>query len=520
MRLRAYYLFGVEKSYFCRRKPTCSHRAGSSTLNRVKQSAPETALPAPISVQCDAGEPREFRTSFHIGRAANCELCISDAHVSRNHAEVCPENGSWVIRDLRSSNGLFLDGKRVTSAPLQAGTVIRLGIDGPQLRFQLPAPESVPAQAPPAGEDTIVSRYAERYFGGADLRDRAAGDHTMYIRRAFQKVQSRQRRYYVALLSTVLCAAGLTLGYALHLRREVARNRELARSLFYSMKTLDMEIAALRLSVGQTQNENAVQAINRYEQRRKQMEQTYDAFLVSAHVYKPGMTDRQRLIFSVARSLGECELDMPEDFSEEIERYIRGWISSGRFLRDIRTAQQQGYTQSIPRELEEHGLPPQFFYIAMQESDFNPQASGPSTRFGIAKGMWQLIPGTAVRYGLHLGPYTDLSRADPSDEREQAPKATRAAAEYLQNLYSTDAQASGLLVMACYNWGEYAVLPFVRKLPPNPRDRNFWKLLAAHRSEVPQQTYDYVLSITAAAVVGENPRLFGFDFDNPLRNQT
>jgi len=33
---------------------------------------------------------------------------------------------------------------------------------------------------------------------------------------------------------------------------------------------------------------------------------------------------------------------------------------------------------------------------------------------------------------------------------------------------------------------------------------------------VPKETYDYVLYIVSAAVIGENPRLFGFPFDNPL----
>jgi hypothetical protein len=51
-------------------------------------------------------------------------------------------------------------------------------------------------------------------------------------------------------------------------------------------------------------------------------------------------------------------------------------------------------------------------------------------------------------------------------------------------------------------------------MPKNPRDRNFWKLLQKYR--IPKETYDYVFSIVSAAVIGENPRLFGFDFDNPL----
>ena len=71
--------------------------------------------------------------------------------------------------------------------------------------------------------------------------------------------------------------------------------------------------------------------------------------------------------------------------------------------------------------------------------------------------------------------------------------------------------------MACYNWGEDYVLPLVRSMPANPRERNFWRLLASYRSRIPPETYDYVFSIVSAAVIGEDPRLFGFDFDNPLK---
>lgn len=130
--------------------------------------------------------------------------------------------------------------------------------------------------------------------------------------------------------------------------------------------------------------------------------------------------------------------------------------------------------------------------------------------------MWQFIPDTATKYGLKVGPLVELRRPDPSDERDQYEKATPAAVSYLKDLYSTDAQGSGLLVMSCYNWGEDQVLPLVRSMPANPKDRNFWRLLAQHRAKVPQETYDYVFYIFSAAVIGEDPHLFGFDFENPL----
>ena len=87
---------------------------------------------------------------------------------------------------------------------------------------------------------------------------------------------------------------------------------------------------------------------------------------------------------------------------------------------------------------------------------------------------------------------------------------------YLKDIYSTDAQASGLLVIASYNWGEDKVIRIVRSMPANPKERNFWRLLTEYRDKLPKETYDYVFYIFSAAVIGENPRLFGFKFDNPL----
>jgi membrane-bound lytic murein transglycosylase D len=130
--------------------------------------------------------------------------------------------------------------------------------------------------------------------------------------------------------------------------------------------------------------------------------------------------------------------------------------------------------------------------------------------------MWQFIPDTGRQYGLQPGPYYREARIDPEDERLNWEKATSAAASYIKDIYATDAQASGLLVMASYNWGERRVVERLKKLPMNPRERNFWNLLAHYRDDVPDQTYNYVFSIVSAAVIGENPRLFGIPLDNPL----
>jgi len=83
-------------------------------------------------------------------------------------------------------------------------------------------------------------------------------------------------------------------------------------------------------------------------------------------------------------------------------------------------------------------------------------------------------------------------------------------------IFSTEAQASGLLVTALYNWGERRIIELIRTWLKNPRETNFWRLLIDYKDKIPRQTYDYVFYILSAAVIGENLGLFGFNFDNPL----
>jgi membrane-bound lytic murein transglycosylase D len=524
---------------------------------------------------------RAFTAAFRIGRDAGCAVCIRNEFVSRIHAEVVPEPGGWRIRDLNSSNGIYCRGLRVDNVLITSNELVRLGVEGPELSFHVrhpaPAPPSLaqprPAAPPPSPPTPVppwpptpppapfrppalppvpppalppsspraesvraqragppapgkdMEQYVKRYFQ-APVEGEVVGQHTQFIRTAFAEIQTKQKEVHSRQKRTLLIAIGVLAligiviaGYAYRLQVQARHQREIARNLFYAMKSVDVEIAeAERQALNSGDKQAGLAAVNKYEARRKAIQTNYDQFLATLRIYDPKTTEQHRLILRVARIFGEGELDMPADFESEVVRYIKYWQSTGRYARDVRSAQEQGLTRAIPEALLNHGLPVQFFYLAMQESDFDPYRSGPITRKGYAKGMWQFIPETGVKYGLHLGPLVDLPRPDPADERDHADKATDAATRYIQMLYSTDAQASGMLVMACYNWGENQVLPLVRSMPLNPGQRNFWRLLADHRSQIPKETYDYVFYIVSAAVIGENPRLFGFDFDNPLDN--
>lgn len=468
-----------------------------------------------LNVRLPEGNVLRFHSDFHIGRDPGCEVCIQDAHASRRHAQVAFTRGQWWIRDLQSSNGLFVDDKRVEVAPIGEGVVVRLGADGPVLqigpgfRSVLPSDEDETR----ADEDSVVDGYAERYFGSDSDETEGLGGRTVMIRKAFKKVQEKQKRrqrWVVAIVAVLGLGAA---GYALHVRSELRKRQEDARRFFYEMKAFDVEIAGIQEELAQNKNISP-DRIKRLESRRHQMEQLYEE--VASRAYGRPLNERERLILRVTRLFGECDVAAPQEYLREVNRYIELWRTTTRFATGVKRAQDNGYTRTIAAAFMARQLPPQYFYLALQESNFIPTNVGPPTRFGFAKGMWQFIPETGQRYGLRYGPYYRDARVDLQDERLDWEKATRAAASYIKDIYATDAQASGLLVMASYNWGERRVVERLRRMPLNPRDRNFWTLLARYPEDIPQETYNYVFSIVSAAVIGENPRLFGFQFDNPL----
>ena len=62
-----------------------------------------------------------------IGRSSD-QIALTDHSASRRHAEIRPSNGSWLLTDLNSSNGTYLNGQRVIApVPLKHGDQIKVG---------------------------------------------------------------------------------------------------------------------------------------------------------------------------------------------------------------------------------------------------------------------------------------------------------------------------------------------------------------------------------------------------------
>jgi len=467
-----------------------------------------------VEIHLGAGEPAHFTLagSASIGRDESCQIHIDHANVSRQHAEFIFKDDAWWFRDLKSSNGSFVDGKQIETVRIERRTSLRLGRSGPEIIATVEI-----ARAESAEGRNLPSQGVDYYFGDSPVGE-DAGERTIFIRQAFKAVQ-RKHRIRNRLLVGIFAVSLLVVGaYGLHQRSLANRQRQLAEELFYSVKSVELDIAKSEETIVALKGPEGLEEIRRNRTKHAALEAEYERFLKEMGLYASQLSEQDRLILRVTRIFGECELGMPENYVDEVKRYIGYWRSTDRLKKAIAFAEERNFTSRISAALLAQNLPPQFFYLALQESSFDPYAVGPKTYKGIAKGMWQFIPETAVKYGLALGPLQDLPRPDPGDDRDDFEKATDAAARYLKFIYTTDAQASGLLVMASYNWGEGKVVPLIQQLPASPRDRNFWRLLSADREKLPKETYDYVFYIVAAAVIGENPRVFGFDFENPLRH--
>src|SRR5437870_5262391 len=62
-----------------------------------------------------------------IGRDETAALRLDGTGVSRNHAELYRQGPLYVIRDLGSTNGTWLGGRKVEHAPVAPGSVLRVG---------------------------------------------------------------------------------------------------------------------------------------------------------------------------------------------------------------------------------------------------------------------------------------------------------------------------------------------------------------------------------------------------------
>lgn len=73
------------------------------------------------------GKKFHLSGSMTFGRSAKCELCFSDAQLSRRHCEFFVKDDVLEVKDLASANGMLVNGVKTAAAQLKPGDQLRMG---------------------------------------------------------------------------------------------------------------------------------------------------------------------------------------------------------------------------------------------------------------------------------------------------------------------------------------------------------------------------------------------------------
>ncbi|MGB5875610.1 MAG: lytic transglycosylase domain-containing protein, partial [Bacteroidota bacterium] len=151
------------------------------------------------------------------------------------------------------------------------------------------------------------------------------------------------------------------------------------------------------------------------------------------------------------------------------------------------------YVPMMKRIFADEGVPEEVVYLSMVESGLNPRARS----WARAVGMWQFVRGTGRMYGLR-GNYW-------YDERRDFEKATRAAAQHLNDLY--EEFGDWYLAIAAYNSGAGRIYRGIRR----SASTDFWEM----RQYLPRETRNYVPQYIAVTIIVLNPEAHGFGHVKP-----
>ena len=180
-----------------------------------------------------------------------------------------------------------------------------------------------------------------------------------------------------------------------------------------------------------------------------------------------------------------AEFALSYEQNRRIEVQRDWYVRHPDYLNRVFTRSQR-YMPHIRAELERRGLPVELALLPIVESAYDPFAYS----HGRAAGLWQMIPGTARRFGIKQNWWYD-GRRDIVDS-------TRAALDYLDYLHGLN-DGDWLNAIASYNSGEGNVLRAVRRNKSAGRPTDFWNL------SVPKETSAYVPKLLALVDIVKDP---------------
>ncbi|RZK22038.1 MAG: LysM peptidoglycan-binding domain-containing protein [Flavobacterium sp.] len=172
---------------------------------------------------------------------------------------------------------------------------------------------------------------------------------------------------------------------------------------------------------------------------------------------------------------------VPLPYNEYVQHYIDIFTGSKSMIANM-LSRSTYYFPIFEKALKAYNIPDEIKYLPIIESKMDPMAV---SRHG-ATGLWQFMYQTGKEYNLHIDSFVD-ERSDPL-------KSSRAASQYMTNMYRIFGDWE--LVLASYNSGAGNVAKAIRR---SGGQQNYWNI----RKHLPKETQGYVPAFLATMYIYE-----------------
>lgn len=213
-----------------------------------------------------AGQTEEFSQPFvQIGRHPHCDLRFDadrDLDVSSRHASVILQGEMFLLRDLGSTNGTFINGKRLTADHVMiSGDEIQFGKQGPKVKVTLVRQQRTgPGQTLPP-DTTPPKTAAEPPKIERSVRRTPPGQTTTRIKVEVARQTESLRRTTIVLLGLLLLLAGAYLWQSVRASNRIERERaellRMADSLTAAYQSVQANVASLQGALDSAEAETA-----------------------------------------------------------------------------------------------------------------------------------------------------------------------------------------------------------------------------------------------------------------------
>ncbi|MDG5814740.1 transglycosylase SLT domain-containing protein [Chitinispirillales bacterium ANBcel5] len=498
--------------------------------------------------------------ALSVGRSRDNNICINpnERIVSSHHAILYKFPDTISIQDMSSTNGVYVNEKRVEQQDLSEGDVVGFGEKGPRLKLIVSEEELPTTSTNKSIEDVSNTEDTEQFHTqntGLEVKEKESedlfsnkGTHTPLhnntdsasltmeyekkiisknitpdemnklmkknerVEKIIQKgnlnqtqthflhtaysAHRKSRKSFFIIIGIIIFLFISVSGYFVSQILHYKSQVNKAVELDKQLDHYESKIAEARQSGADVEEISTL--INELETTKNQFN-SVKTILRQEDLEQFFQDTVEMFINSILSRFGESDYLIPPNMIERVRFHLDNFSgplkpTTGRFLQ-----RKENYWPMIERIFTEKKVPMELAYISMLESGFNPTALSHAG----AKGLWQFMAHTGRRYGLRVDNIID-DRTDPK-------KATYAAAEYLKDLISIFGGGRGslMLAMAAYNAGENRIIGALRQIDDPMRNRDFWYIYRL--GILADETNEYIPSIIALMIIDENREHFGFN---------